>query len=75
MSLTRGGGPLAGSPAGVANLDLRAHPGHALYWEPHRRHIRGVVGGETLLEAIRITGHVAFHPDRVELEVDPPLPG
>jgi uncharacterized protein (DUF427 family) len=50
MSLTRGGGPLSGRPAGVANLDLTAHPGHALYWEPHRRRIRGAVGGETLLD-------------------------
>ncbi|HEY0408964.1 MAG TPA: DUF427 domain-containing protein [Candidatus Dormibacteraeota bacterium] len=50
MSLTRGGGPLSGRPAGVANLDLGAHPGHALYWEPHRRRIRGEIGGETLLD-------------------------
>jgi uncharacterized protein (DUF427 family) len=50
MSLTRGGGPLSGRPAGVANLDLAAHPGHALYWEPHRRRVRGVVAGETLLD-------------------------
>lgn len=50
MSLTRGGGPLSGTPAGIANLDLRAHPGHALYWEPYPRRVRGVAGGETLLD-------------------------
>ena len=50
MSLTRGGGPLSGTLAGIANLDLGAHPGHALYWEPYRRRIRGVAGGETLLD-------------------------
>jgi uncharacterized protein (DUF427 family) len=50
MSLTRGGGPLSGTPAGIANLDLSAHPGHALYWEPYPRRIRGVAGGETLLD-------------------------
>ena len=53
MSLTRGGGPLSGRPAGIANLDLGAHPGHALYWEPYRRRIRGVVGGATLLDTER----------------------
>lgn len=50
MSLTRGGGPLSGRPAGIANLDLGAHPGHALYWEPYRRRIRGVAGAETIVD-------------------------
>ena len=52
MSLTRGGGPLSGRPAGIANLDLGAHPGHALYWEPYRRRIRGVRNTAQITKAI-----------------------
>jgi uncharacterized protein (DUF427 family) len=30
---------------------------------------------EPLVDAARLAGHITFHPERVQLQVDPPLPG
>src|SRR4051794_2307191 len=49
MALTLGTGPLGDAPAGAFNHDLRREG--LLYLEPSPRRIRGVTGGETVVDS------------------------
>ena len=54
MALTLGTGPFAKPQRGALNFDLeRAAPAHVLYLHPLDRRIRGVVGGETVVDTRR----------------------
>lgn len=52
MSLTLGHGPFSGDPAGEGNYRLTA-PEHIVYLEPSPRRVRGVLGGETVVDSLR----------------------
>jgi uncharacterized protein (DUF427 family) len=49
MSLTLGTGPFGRHPAGVFNSAIDG-PEHVLYFEPFPRRIRGLIGGETVID-------------------------
>jgi len=49
MSLTLGSGPFGRHPAGVFNSTIDG-PEHLLYFEPFARRIRGLIGGETVVD-------------------------
>jgi uncharacterized protein (DUF427 family) len=51
MSLTKGNAPLSRHPAGVFNSRIEG-PKHVLYFEPFPRRIRGVIGGETVIDTV-----------------------
>ncbi len=54
MALTIGAAPFTRPPGGVYNFDLeRLAPGHVLYLEDVPKRIRGVLGGETILDTRR----------------------
>ena len=57
MSLTLGGGPLAGRPAGAANYTIES-PAHRLLFEPYPRRLRAVVGDRVVLDS---TGGALLH--------------
>ena len=55
MALTLGNAPLARPPGGTFNFDyLGASPGHTLYLEPSPKRVRGVLGGETVVDSRRV---------------------
>ncbi|WNV77633.1 DUF427 domain-containing protein [Geodermatophilus sp. DSM 44513] len=59
MSLTLGTGPLARPSAGQLNADLwSVAPAHALFLHPVQERIRGILGGETVVDT---TGAVMLH--------------
>jgi uncharacterized protein (DUF427 family) len=51
MSLTLGTGVLGRAPAGSFNTAIDP-PGRLLYFEPFPRRIRGVIGGETVIDSV-----------------------
>jgi uncharacterized protein (DUF427 family) len=51
MSLTLGTGPFGRHPAGVFNSSIEG-PKHLLYFEPFPRRIRGLIGGETVIDTL-----------------------
>ena len=51
MSLTTGRGPLSGRPAGRFTTSL---PAPVTYLEPHRRRVRGVKDGATLIDSEQV---------------------
>lgn len=54
MSLTLGTGPLAGTPGGRFNFDLKgASPAHQLYLQPYGPRLRAVIGGQVVLDSDR----------------------
>lgn len=54
MTLTYGRAPLNRPPGGDYNFDLEANaPGHILYLDDEPKRIRGVIGGETLVDTRR----------------------
>jgi uncharacterized protein (DUF427 family) len=54
MSLSRGTGPLAGSPAGEFNFDLdAAAPMHRIYFAHDQRRIRALFGDAVILDTTR----------------------
>jgi uncharacterized protein (DUF427 family) len=52
MSLTLGSGPLGHHPAGVFNGKFEG-PKHLLYFEDFPRRVRGVLGGQTVIDTTR----------------------
>jgi uncharacterized protein (DUF427 family) len=52
MSLTLGGGPLAGTPAGAFNFSLDGAPRHRILFEPDPRRLRGVVGDRVVVDTV-----------------------
>jgi uncharacterized protein (DUF427 family) len=63
MGLTVGTGPLGKKPAGTFNFQPDPPKGHALYLEPSPRRVRGVIGGETVVDSCDVellheTGHL-----------------
>jgi uncharacterized protein (DUF427 family) len=52
MTLTLGTGPFGKTPDGVFNFERRG-PAHVLYWQPEPRRIRGIKGGQTVLDTRR----------------------
>jgi len=82
MALTMGGGPFGQHPTG--HFDFEA-PAHVTFVETHPRRVRGVAGGETLVDSERVllvyrTGrlpHFAFPAEDVRLpsEPEPAAPG
>jgi uncharacterized protein (DUF427 family) len=51
VSLTTGRGPLSARPAGRFNVPI---PPELVYVEPFRRRVRGVVGGQTVVDSERV---------------------
>ena len=51
MGLTMGTGPFGKQPAGTFNFEPDAPKQHALYLEPSPRRVRGVIGGETVVDS------------------------
>ena len=51
MGLTMGTGPFGKHPAGTFNFEPDAPKHHALYLEPSPRRVRGVIGGETVVDS------------------------
>ena len=51
MGLTMGTGPFGKAPAGTFNFEPDAPKDHALYLEPSPRRVRGVIGGETVVDS------------------------
>ena len=51
MGLTMGTGPFGQAPAGTFNFEPDAPKDHALYLEPSPRRVRGVIGGETVVDS------------------------
>ena len=51
MGLTMGTGPFGKQPAGTFNFEPDAPKHHALYLEPSPRRVRGVIGGETVVDS------------------------
>ena len=51
MGLTMGTGPFGNQPAGTLNFEPDAPKDHALYLEPSPRRVRGVIGGETVVDS------------------------
>jgi uncharacterized protein (DUF427 family) len=51
MSLTLGSGVLGRDPAGSFNTSIDP-PGRLLYFEPFPRRIRGLIGGETVIDTV-----------------------
>lgn len=83
MSLTTGRGPLSGTPAGRFNQPI---PEGIVYVEPHRRRVRAVTGGRTVVDSERsVLVHrpgrpptYAFPPEDVASDLgraDPAAPG
>ncbi|HUC04297.1 MAG TPA: DUF427 domain-containing protein [Acidimicrobiales bacterium] len=83
MSLTSGRGPLSGRPAGRFTT---AVPDRTTYLEPHRRRVRGLKGGATVVDSERVVlVHRPGHPpvyafpsadvDGVPAEAAPEAPG
>lgn len=65
MSLTVGHGPLTGDPAGETNYRMEG-PKHRLWFEPSPRRVRGLLGGETVVDSRRAhllheTGHLPVY--------------
>jgi uncharacterized protein (DUF427 family) len=63
MGLTMGTGPFGKAPAGTFNFEPDAPKDHALYLEPSPRRVRGVIGGETVVDSTDVyllheTGHL-----------------
>ena len=54
MGLTMGTGPFGKQPAGTFNFEPDPPKGHALYLEPSPRRVRGVIGGETVVDSIDV---------------------
>jgi uncharacterized protein (DUF427 family) len=52
MSLTLGPGPLSTQPEGGVNFAIEG-PAHRLLFQPHPRHLRAEVGGQTVLDTTR----------------------
>jgi uncharacterized protein (DUF427 family) len=59
VSLTSGRGPLSAHRAGWFNQPV---PDGVAYIEPHRRRVRGVLGGETVVDSDRVL--LVHHPGR-----------
>jgi uncharacterized protein (DUF427 family) len=51
MSLTVGTGPFGAAPAGRFNLEIEPPTGAVLFWDPVPQRIRGVFGGETVVDS------------------------
>ena len=51
MGLTMGTGPFGKQPAGTFNFEPDPPRAHALYLEPSPRRVRGVIGGETVVDS------------------------
>lgn len=65
MSLTLGHGPLAGEPAGERNYRIEG-PQHRIWFEPSPRRVRGVFGGEAVVDSrgahlLHETGHLPVY--------------
>jgi uncharacterized protein (DUF427 family) len=63
MGLTMGTGPFGKQPAGTFNFEPDPPKHHALYLEPSPRRVRGVIGGETVVDSLDVkllheTGHL-----------------
>ncbi len=63
MGLTMGTGPFGKQPAGTFNFEPDAPKHHALYLEPSPRRVRGVIGGDTVVDSADVmllheTGHL-----------------
>ena len=54
MGLTMGTGPFGKKPAGTFNFQPDPPKGHALYLEPSPRRVRGVIGGETVVDSCHV---------------------
>jgi uncharacterized protein (DUF427 family) len=54
MGLTMGTGPFGKQPAGTFNFHPDPPKQHALYLEPSPRRVRGVIGGETVVDSVHI---------------------
>ena len=54
MGLTMGIGPFGKKPAGTFNFQPDPPKGHALYLEPSPRRVRGVIGGETVVDSCHV---------------------
>src|SRR5689334_4351247 len=52
MSLSLGSGPFGHHPAGKLNSRIEG-PKHILYFEERPRRIRGLIGGETVIDTVR----------------------
>ena len=55
MGLTMGTGPFGKKPAGTFNFQPDPPKGHALYLEPSPRRVRGVIGGETVVDSCHVS--------------------
>ena len=55
MGLTMGTGPFGKQPAGTFNFEPDAPKHHALYLEPSPRRVRGVIGGETVVDSTDVS--------------------
>ena len=53
MGLTMGTGPFGKKPAGTFNFEPDPPKQHALYLEPSPRRVRGVIGGDTVVDSTR----------------------
>src|SRR5215210_1771242 len=51
MGLTMGTGPFGKQPAGTFNFEPDAPKDHVLYLEPSPRRVRGVIGGEIVVDS------------------------
>ncbi len=54
MGLTMGTGPFGKKPAGTFNFQPDPPKQHALYLEPSPRRVRGVIGGETVVDSCHV---------------------
>ena len=54
MGLTMGTGPFGKKPAGTFNFEPDPPKEHALYLEPSPRRVRGVIGGETVVDSCHV---------------------
>jgi uncharacterized protein (DUF427 family) len=80
MALTASTGPFSGKSPGTFNFEFETPTGTVVFWEPVPQRIRGIVGGETVVDStdvklLHATGHlpVYYFPDgdvRADLLVD-----
>jgi uncharacterized protein (DUF427 family) len=66
MALTVGGGPFSGKSPGHFNFDVQTPTGTVVFWDPVPQRIRGLVGGETVVDSpsaklLHATGHLPVY--------------
>jgi uncharacterized protein (DUF427 family) len=66
MSLSAGSGPFGKAPKGRFNFEVATPTGSVLYWDPVPQRIRGILGGETIVDTtdaklLHETGHLPVY--------------